>query len=131
MKFNKKRIEKMMSNCYVPTLADTVRLYKEYKPATNELTVCLRDAYSWLLQEPTFINYKNGELYLRCEMTTEDVLAVHYIYINKQSLDTVILDDFYAPDVETMDITAFTLKELFGQIKEIVSYELEQRNDCE
>lgn len=118
------QIEKMMKCSYRPSLADSNRLYQDYKVNQENLANALSDAYSWLAQEPACVNYKGGKLYMRCEMTNcLELLVVHYIYINEKK--HVILHDYFSDG--NGYITDYSLKELAKSIKEIIYDEIDLR----
>lgn len=89
----KKKIQKMMSSSYEPSLADSNRIYKEYCINEGRISEVLSDVYDWLAQEPICIDYKKGKIYMRCEATNSpDILCVHYFYINEEK--NIKIEDF-------------------------------------
>lgn len=46
----KKKIIKIMSGSYEPTLADSIRIYKEYCINKGEVSAILSEVYKWLAQ---------------------------------------------------------------------------------
>ena len=114
------KIEEIMMGSYEPTLADSIRIYKNYCINKGEISVILSEVYKWLAQEPLKIEYKDCELYARCECDVEEVLCVHAIYLSKQQ--NVAIEDKYSwGDAE---ITDFALKELMQQIKNSIEEEI-------
>ena len=60
------KIEEIMMGSYEPTLADSIRIYKNYCVNKGEISVILSEVYKWLAQEPLKMEYKDCELYARC-----------------------------------------------------------------
>ena len=117
-----KKIAKMMAGNYEPSLADSIRIYKEYRINKGELAGILSDIYSWLAQKPICVDYKHGKLYMRCEMIgSEELFAIHYIYINAEK--NIALENFFSQ--EDRDITDSSIKELVPLAKEMVCCELD------
>jgi len=117
-----KKIAKMMVGNYEPSLADSIRIYKEYRINKDELAGILSDIYSWLAQEPICVDYKHGKLYMRCEVIgSPDLLAIHYIYINKEK--NIALENFFSQG--DSDITDSSIKELVPLAKEEVCHEID------
>lgn len=44
---------------YEPTLADSIRIYKNYCINKGEISVILSEVYKWLAQEPLKMEYKD------------------------------------------------------------------------
>lgn len=117
-----KKIAKMMEGNYEPSLADSIRIYKEYKINKGELASILSEIYSWLAQNPICVDYKHGKLYMRCEMLNDsELFFVHYIYVNKEK--NITLENYFSQG--DSDITDSSIKELVPLAKEMVCNEID------
>lgn len=115
------KIERMMKGNYEPSLKDSIRIYKEYRNNKEEISAILSDVYKWLAQEPLHMNYKQGEIFMRCEIiNSEEVFCIHYIYINQNN--TIAIENYLSH--EEYDITENTIKELAILVKNDISNEV-------
>ena len=112
---NKKKIETLMSGCYEPTLSDVKRIYREYSSNKGEIAGVLSDVFGWLAQDVIQHVYKNGKIYARAEADDEDVLVIHFIYINE--IDEVFIEHKLGSDE---DITNTPLEGYIPEIKQII-----------
>ena len=131
MKNLDKQITEIMEGCYIPSLADSIRIYKEYRENKEELAAILSEVYEWLAHEPVCIDYKHGKLYMRCEMQKPEELGnlfvVHYIYINPEK--NVAIENYFSEG--DGDITESPQKELISLAKEMVREDMYTMQDCE
>lgn len=113
---NKHKIESLMSGCYEPTLSDVKRIYNEYSLNKGEIAGVLSDVFGWLAQDVIQCEYKNGKIYARAEVDVEDILVIHFIYINE--MDEVFIEQKLGDDE---DITSATLESYIPDIKRIIN----------
>lgn len=113
---NKYKIESLMSGCYEPTLLDVKRIYNEYSLNKGEIAGVLSDVFGWLAQDPMQYEYKNGKIYARAEVDDEDILVIHFIYINE--MDEVFIEQKLGNEE---DITSTTIENYIPDIKRIIN----------
>lgn len=119
----KKKIIKIMSGSYEPTLADSIRIYREYCINKGEVSAILSGVYKWLAQKPFKRDYKAGVIYARCECDVEEILCIHYIYINKK--ENIVIDDKFS--YVDNEITEISLEEYIQFIKQCIKEQLSQK----
>lgn len=112
---NKNKIESLMSGCYEPTLSDVKKIYNEYSLNKGEIAGILSDVFGWLAQGAIQDEYKNGKIYARAEVDNEDILVIHFIYVNEK--DEVFIEQKLGNDE---DITNATLESYIPDIKQII-----------
>lgn len=113
----KNDIKKIMSGCYVPTKSDVIRIYDEFSKSNekSELSSILSDVFDWLSQEPQSISYKNGVIYVRPELNTEDIFVYHVIFIDERK--NLYIDEKLSND----NIFEMTIKDYLPSIKEFIA----------